>query len=249
MVTMAPHEWSARREREIEPGTLTGLLLRCRGLVVLAALVLMILAGIVGRDAADKLVSGAYLDPSAESQRAAEVLTEQFPGGPSNLVLIAEARTDTVDSPQSEQAGRDLTRQLTETEGVAGVQSYWTTPDPSLRGPGGRSALIALQLTGGEHTAQQTAGRIVDSLEQTSNALRVSASGPAAVGLAVDEQAESDLISAEKVTLPITLLVLLLVFGSAIAAGLPLLVGAVRWSGRWRCLGCSPRPSRCRATR
>lgn len=45
--------------------------------------------------------------------------------------------------------------------------------------------------------------------------------------LAVDEQAERDLVSAEMVTLPITPLVLLLVFGSAIAAGLPLLVSAV----------------------
>ncbi|QCC76068.1 MMPL family transporter [Nocardioides daphniae] len=117
------------------------------------------------------------------------------------------------------------------------MQSYWTTPDPSLRGADDRSALIALQLTGGEHAAQETAGRIIDDIEGAATGLRVSPTGPAAVGLAVDEQAESDLVSAEMVTLPITLLVLLLVFGSAIAAGLPLLVGAGAVVGTLAVLG------------
>ena len=59
----------------------------------MGALLLMILAGVAGRDVGDKLTSGAYLDPSAESQRAAALLTEEFPGGPPNLVLIAETPT------------------------------------------------------------------------------------------------------------------------------------------------------------
>lgn len=238
MVTAAVHhERSGTSEPEAEPGWFLGLLLRRRGLVLLAALLLMVLAGVAGRDAGDKLVSGAYLDPSAESQRAAELLTEEFPGGPPNLVLIVEPSIGTVDSAGAAQVGRELTEQLSETPGVAGVQSYWTTPDPALRGADDRSALIALQLTGGEHAAQETAGRIIGDLEEVSNGLRVSPTGPAAVGLAVDEQAESDLVSAEMVTLPITLLVLLLVFGSAIAAGLPLLVGAGAVVGTLAVLG------------
>lgn len=220
-----------------EPGRFVGLLVRRRGSVLLLALLLMVLAGVAGRDAGDKLVSGAYLDPSAESQRAAELLAHQFPGGPSNLVLIVEPSAGAVDSPEVEQSGRELTERLTETPGVGGVQSYWTTPDPALHADDGGSALIALQLTGGEHAAQETAEKILDDLDEASSDLRVSPTGPAAVGLAVDEQAETDLVSAEMVTLPITLLVLLLVFGSAIAAGLPLLVGAGAVVGTLAVLG------------
>lgn len=51
---------SGTREPETEPGPFLGLLLRRPLLVLLAALVLMVLAGVVGRDAGDKLVSGAY---------------------------------------------------------------------------------------------------------------------------------------------------------------------------------------------
>ncbi|PWN04313.1 transporter [Nocardioides silvaticus] len=235
--TVVHHERSRKREPETEAGPLLRLLLRRRGLVLLAALLLMILAGVAGRDAGDKLTSGAYLDPSAESQRAAALLTQEFPGGPPNLVLVAETGTGTVESPATVASGRELTAQLAETPGVGAVHSYWATPDPSLHADDGRSALIALQLTGGEHAAQETAARIIDNLGEDSGTLRVSATGPAAVGLAVDEQAESDLVSAEMVTLPITLLVLLLVFGSAIAAGMPLLVGAGAVVGTLAVLG------------
>ena len=183
MVTTAVHyERSGTSEPETEPGWFLGLLLHRRGLVLLTALLFMVLAGVAGRDAGDKLVSGAYLDPSADSQQAAELLTHQFPGGPPNLVLIVETSSGTVDSPEATQSGRAVTEQLSETPGVAGVQSYWTTPDPSLRAADDRSALIALQLTGGEHAAQETAGRIIDDLEEASSGLRVSPTGPAAVG-------------------------------------------------------------------
>lgn len=203
MTTMLHREKGGKAEREPGAGRVLGLLLRRKGMVLLAALLLMILAGVTGRDAGDKLTSGAYLDPSAESQRAAGLLVEEFPGGPANLVLIAEASTGSVDAPAAAESGRELTRRLVEMPGVGGVTSYWTTPDPSLRTADGSSALIALQLTGGEHAAQEAASRIIDDLEdieETSSGLQVSASGSAAVGLAVDEQAESDLISAEMVT-------------------------------------------------
>ncbi|MDE0774686.1 MMPL family transporter [Nocardioides sp.] len=237
LTTAVPNDRGRALEPETNPGPMLRLLLRRRGLILVAALVLMVLAGVAGSDAGDKLTSGAYLDPSAESQRAAALLTQEFPGGPPNLVLIAKTPMGTVDSRTAEESGRELTRRLAEMPGVGGVHSYWATPDPSLRAADGRSALVALQLTGGEHAAQENAARIIDNLEEDSGTLRVSATGPAAVGLAVDEQAESDLVSAEMVTLPITLLVLLLVFGSAIAAGLPLLVGAGAVAGTLAVLG------------
>ncbi len=222
---------SGGSDPEVTPGALLRLLLRRRGSVLLGAFLLLLLAGVVGRDAGDKLVSGAYLDPAAESQRAAQILTQEFPGGPPNLILIAETQNGTIDSDEAERSGRDLVERLAETPGVAGVGSYWTTAQPALRADDGRSALITLQLSGDEHQAQQTAARVVDDLEEGWGTLRLKATGSAAVGLAVNDQAEKDLVSAEVVALPITLVVLLLVFGSAVAAGLPLLVGAASVMG------------------
>ncbi len=71
--TVVHHERSGKCEPETEAGPLLRLLLRRRGLVLLASLLLMILAGVAGRDVGDKLTSGAYLDPSAESHRVDEL--------------------------------------------------------------------------------------------------------------------------------------------------------------------------------
>ena len=142
--TAVRRERSGMSESGPEPGWFVGLLPRRRGVVLLVALLLMALAGVAGRDAGDKLVSGAYLDPSAESQQAAELLTHQFPGDPPNLVLIVETTTGTLNSSEVAQSGRALTEQLAETPGVAGVQSYWTTPDPALRGADDRSADVTV---------------------------------------------------------------------------------------------------------
>ena len=78
----------------------------------------MVLAGVVGSDLGENLISGAYLDPAAESQRAAALLAQEFPGGPPSLVLIAETPTGTVDSRMAEESGRELTRRLSEMPGV-----------------------------------------------------------------------------------------------------------------------------------
>lgn len=107
--TAVRRERSGMSESGPEPGWFVGLLLRRRGVVLLVALLLMALAGVAGRDAGDKLVSGAYLDPSAESQQAAELLTHQFPGDPPNLVLIVETTTGTLNSSEVAQSGRALT--------------------------------------------------------------------------------------------------------------------------------------------
>lgn len=60
-MTAVHHERSGKREPEAVAGPFLRLLLRRRGLVLLAALLLMILAGVAGRDAGDRLTSGAYL--------------------------------------------------------------------------------------------------------------------------------------------------------------------------------------------
>lgn len=83
-------------------------------------------------------------DPAAESQRAAALLAQEFPGGPPSLVLIAETPTGTVDSRMAEESGRELTRRLSEMPGVGGVHSYWASSNPWLHAANGRTALVAL---------------------------------------------------------------------------------------------------------
>lgn len=51
MTTVLHREQGGKAERELEAGRVLGLLLRRKGVMLLAALLLMILAGLSGRDA------------------------------------------------------------------------------------------------------------------------------------------------------------------------------------------------------
>ena len=57
---------------------------------------------------------------------------------------------------------------------------------------------------------------------------------------ATSTRSTKDLARAEANSLPIVLILLLLIFGSLVAAALPVLVGGARCSARWACCTASP---------
>ncbi|WP_431045494.1 MMPL family transporter [Streptomyces sp. P1-3] len=203
------------------------LLVRRRVPVLLAVLLAVAAAIPVGGGVADRLSSGGFTDPAAESSKAQEFLADRFGSGAPNLVLLARA-PGPVDDPRAASAGRDLTRRLAQEPGVLSAASYWTAPRESaqpLKARDGRSALVLLRLGGDEDRVRVTAKELVPRFTGRHGALRLSATGEAQIAAEVQEQSEHDLFRAEAYAAPVILLILLFVFGSAVAASLPLLIG------------------------
>ncbi|MGW1025250.1 MMPL family transporter [Streptomyces sp. NPDC002577] len=214
-----------QRARRSRLAAFARVLVRHRIPVLLAALVVAVLAVPFADGVADRLSSGGFTDPAAQSAKAEEFLADRFGAGVPNLVLVASA-PGSVDEPAAAAAGRDLTRQVARMPGVLSAGSYWTTPDATpLRARDGRSALVLVRLGGGEDEIRKTAQRLVPRFTGRQGTLTVSATGPAQVAVEVQQHSEEDLVQAEAFAAPLVLLILLLVFGSAVAAALPLLVG------------------------
>ncbi|GAB2967609.1 MMPL family transporter [Streptomyces pseudoechinosporeus] len=200
-------------------------LVRHRIPVLLAVLVVAAVAVPFAGGVSDRLSSGGFTDPAAESAEAEELLADRFGTGVPNLVLLARA-PGSVDDPAAAAAGRDLTGRVARLPGVLSAGSYWTTPDATaLKARDGRSALVLVRLDGGENEIRATAERLVPRLTGRQGMLRVSATGSAQVAVEMQRHSEEDLLQAEAFAAPVVLLILLLVFGSAVAAALPLLVG------------------------
>jgi RND superfamily putative drug exporter len=210
------------------PGPRAGLarrLVRHRIPVLLATLVVAAVAVPFAGGVAGRLSSGGFTDPAAQSAKAEEFLAERFGTGVPNLVLLARA-PGSVDDPAAADAGRNLTGRVARMPGVLSAGSYWTTPDATpLKARNERSALVLVRLGGGEDEVRTTAKRLVPRFTGRQGVLRVSAAGPAQVAVEIQRHSEEDLLKAEAFAAPVVLLVLLLVFGSAVAAALPLLVG------------------------
>lgn len=100
-----------------------------RRVVVVAAL-LTVLIGVFGIPVADKLSPSGFQDPTAESSRAARILTEKFDQGDVPLVIVVSA-PEGYDSPQARQVATSVIDTLTRSGHVAAVNSAWTAPPPA----------------------------------------------------------------------------------------------------------------------
>jgi putative drug exporter of the RND superfamily len=200
-------------------------LLRRRWAVLAATLVVVVAAGAFGGSAITRLKSGGFDDPDAESTRAAKVLADEFGTGDPNLVLLVTAKGGQVDDPAVAAAGEALTRRLAAEPDLAQVVSYWATGAPALKSTDGSQALVLGRITGDEEGLDERAAALSGAYARDDATLRVQVGGQAQVFREVGEQVESDLARAESIAVPITLLLLVLVFASAVAGALPLAVG------------------------
>ncbi|HEY5821772.1 MAG TPA: MMPL family transporter [Propionibacteriaceae bacterium] len=198
---------------------------RSRWLLIAAGLALAAF-GFWGFQAFPALISGGFDDPGAEATRAAQVIDAKF-GGPDNIAIVVNAPSgSTVDDAVGQRVGVDVTKRVADTPGVTDVVSYFGTQAPSLRSTDGRQALIVAKAPGGDTQATATLEQLRDHVSGTTDATTVWVGGGAVTGDDIGGQVLTDLGRAEAIAVPITLLLLLFVFGSVMAALLPLAIGA-----------------------
>ncbi len=199
------------------------------GKVLAVAGVLAVLLGIFGVPVADKLSPSGFQDPTAESSRAADLLTEKFGQGDVPLVLVVTA-PDRYDSPRAVVVVTGILDQLNKSGKVAGVTSAWTTPSPAadaLLSRDKKSGLIVAGIVGEEAEQQAYTKELTEAIVGDRNGVQVLAGGTAMVNLQVTEQSKRDLLMLEAIVVPLSFLVLIWVFGGLFAAALPVGVGVL----------------------
>ncbi|MFJ6894167.1 MMPL family transporter [Streptomyces hokutonensis] len=207
------------------------LVIRRSRLVLVVAVVAVALMGVLGAGAFGKLLGGGYDDPSSASSRAAKVIDRKF-GGETNLVLLVSATEGRVDGTPAERSGRALVAALKKERHLENVISFWDTSSPDLRSKDGREAVVLAHVKGNDTERDENAKSVIDAYAGPyEDSLTVRAGGGAAVTSEMGTQSAKDLVLAESIAVPLTLVLLLLVFGSAVAALLPLAIGTIAIAG------------------
>ncbi|MFE6522746.1 MMPL family transporter [Streptomyces sp. NPDC057794] len=206
---------------------LAELAVRRSRLVLIVAALAVALMGVLGAGAFEKLKGGGFDDPASPSTRAGQVIADKF-GGESNLVLLVRSPDGPVDAPAAAESGLGLVAELRNDERLGNVVSYWETNSPDLRSEDGREALVLAHVKGDTTEQRKSSTEILDTYGGTyRDTLTVRAGGGAAVGAGLSNQVVEDLILAEAIAIPLTLVLLLIVFGSVVAALLPLAVALI----------------------
>jgi RND superfamily putative drug exporter len=169
---------------------------------------------------------GGFWVPGSESSRATGVLTRELPRvGGDEAVLVFSSRTLSVDDPGFRRVVASATRNVSALGQVSGVELPYGVAGPALTAPDGHAALALVGLTGGEGQAEHLTPRLIAAAAPAATAsVRVGVTGEPQVAYDFVALMKSDVVKVDEVGLPVALLVLLVVFGSLVAAGLPLLL-------------------------
>jgi RND superfamily putative drug exporter len=201
---------------------------RRRRIIMVATLVFVIAAGAIGGNVASLLSTGGFEDPGAESTLARVALEDVFHQGSPNIILLVTAKGGDVDDPAVVKAGAALTAELAKQKDIDQAVSYWTLGSPPpLASVKGDQAMVLARIAGspGDNAIEERVAELSPRFTRSNELISVDVGGQAEVFRQVGDQIEEDLKKAEIISFPVTLILLMIVFGSVVAAGLPLAIG------------------------
>lgn len=181
------------------------------------------------------LKTQGYDNPDSDSATVESVLTGDFRVESPSVVIIVDSDTS-ADDPSVASHVAGLEARLAAEDGVRTVVSYWSLGRPAaLRSADGKAGLVNVYFAGGldPEQASATAGRLQEAYDTRTGSLRVYVGGLQTVYHAINQRIKSDLTKAEAVAVPLNILLLLVVFGTANAAGLPMIVALAAIAGSY----------------
>lgn len=155
-----------------------------------------------------------------ESGRAAQTLDDKsmVAAVVENILISAEPHAaDRATAAQAAVAVRDRMGALAEVSSVG----------EAVPAPDGRSVLVPVTVAGDPRTADQRVQPLLDVVDATRAefpGLRFDQSGPASIQAGINAQLGADFVKAELLSIPVTLIIMMVAFGAIIAAGVPVLL-------------------------
>ena len=200
---------------------------RFRRPIVLLTVLLAIGSLTLASRASEELSSGGWLDPNSESAQVANRLDTEFGAGKSSMIAVftAPAGTDATSPAVQEEIATSLADVARDSH-VTGIVGFAQTGDRRFISTSSSSAYTLIEL----NVSDEESVEIVDSIRSEIHAptgIQVQLTGYGPITKDSAEASERDLQRAETVSLPFAALILIAVFASLVAAGMPLLVAGL----------------------
>src|ERR671921_1492843 len=168
-----------------------------------------------------------YIGPG-DSGRADQLALDHFPKDASESVLIQAAKGGTVRDSAVRAAVDDTIAAVSGKPRVAEVKSPYAKGNQNQISKDGRSVLVNFKVRGDEEQSTDAIDPVIAAIAQVkaqNPGVFVGQFGAASANKALSKSFEDDFKKAETLSLPITLVILIVAFGALVAAGIPLLLG------------------------
>ncbi len=204
---------------------LGGFTYRFRWAILLLWGVLLIASSFFAPDLSGRLKGGGFEGSDSEAERVQDLMSEEFGTSPAALIVVFEGAGLSARDEEFRSAEARALAGVRKMPEVRRVTTYGDTRDSRFVSKDGKKtyAVIAFNISIDETR------NVVDEVRSKvrSKELETYVTGAPAVYQDLEEASNEDIKQAEKYAFPFALLILVLAFGTVVAAGVPVLIGGV----------------------
>jgi RND superfamily putative drug exporter len=200
---------------------------RHRKIAILGWFAFVILAYLAGANTGTQLLTDEN-SGVGESGKATQIHADAYPKQTEEMVLVSSTKLKS-DAPEFKAAVDDVMHRLHQVHGVEQIKDPYDANNKGSISPNDHAAMVGFVVPGDKETTKVK--NIVDetvaqteAAQKANPALIVEQFGDSSADEKFNEIFNEDLAKAGTLSLPVTLVVLLIAFGTLVAAGLPLLL-------------------------
>ena len=186
---------------------------------------LLIASSFFAPELSGRLKGGGFEGSNSEAERVQDIMSDEFGVSPATLIVVFEddglsARNEEFRSAQ--ERALDDVREMPE---VRHVTTYADTRDPRFVSEDGKKAYAVIAF----NVSIDETRNVVDEVRSKvrSEELETYVTGAPAVYQDLEEASNEDIKQAEKYAFPFALAILVIAFGTVVAAGVPAIIGGV----------------------
>jgi uncharacterized membrane protein YdfJ with MMPL/SSD domain len=208
---------------------------RRRRLILVIALLVATTGAVWGTTIFAKVqTAGGFNAPNSQSQQEANLATSAFGRDAGDVVVLYSSKILTTASPAFRSAVTASLAALPR-EKAESYASYWSTGSRQFVSASGHQTYAVIELAGSTDTARQGSYDAIRA-DLSAPGLLAQIGGVVPTDETIDQQTTASITRAEGLSFPILLILLLVIFGSLTAAGLPLAIGALGILGSFTAL-------------
>ncbi|HEY91062.1 MAG TPA: MMPL family transporter [Dehalococcoidia bacterium] len=201
---------------------------RHRRAVIVIWIVMLAVGAVFAPGIMSHLKAGGFAETDSEAATGSRILEEELGLSPSSLAIVFYSETLTVDEPRFEQQVNTALADITGIPQIREVITFFNSRNPRMVSADRHTTYASIGMNVDLDEARAIMPEFMsnlhyDNLEQ----VKMLVTGQPAVYYDIESISTSDLTKAEMYAFPLCLVVLVLAFGTLVAAGLPLVMGGV----------------------
>jgi trehalose monomycolate/heme transporter len=202
------------------------LIYKRRWTVFIAGIIFLVLSGVYGTSVFSNLKPGGFNEPNSESTKALVAMQDKLGRDDVALIVFFTSKDGTtVDNPAYKQAVEATLAKINGKEGVGTITTFYNSGASQLVSANKQSTYAVVGLNGDDATIANHMKTLRPLI--TGDTLTVQLGGEPAINEEISKQVSEDIKNAEILTFPILTVLLIFIFGSLIAASLPLAIGGL----------------------